>query len=168
MLMLLLALSPMICYAMQQNDEDDQQPPCDICGHIDGDSSIFTYACNGSCGRQICEECSVEEEDRDEDSIICVECDGTESPTHYSYCSCAIHPCVCGRLAPAAASEAGPSEPQPQAEPLAPLLTAPAAGPAEATPEAGNQDQEGALHISASISSTAFLPYHPCNFHTCP
>ena len=34
--------------------------------------------------------------------------------------------------------------------------------------EAGNQDQEGALHISASISSTAFLPYHPCNFHTCP
>jgi hypothetical protein len=123
---------------MQQNDEDDQQPPCDICGHIDGDSSIFTYACNGSCGRQICEECSVEEEDRDEDSIICVE------------------------------SEAGPSEPQPQAEPLAPLLTAPAAGPAEATPEAGNQDQEGALHISASISSTAFLPYHPCNFHTCP
>ena len=58
----------------EAEDEDDQQPPCDICGHIDGDSSIFTYACNGSCGRQICEECSVETEDRDEDSIICVEC----------------------------------------------------------------------------------------------
>ena len=54
--------------------QPEQQPPCAICGQIDGDSGILTYACNGSCGRQICEECSVEEEDRDEDSIICVEC----------------------------------------------------------------------------------------------
>ena len=72
----------------EAEDEDDQQPPCDICGHIDGDSSIFTYACNGSCGRQICEECSVEEEDRDEDSIICVECEArATAPALYTYSS---------------------------------------------------------------------------------